>query len=104
MLFKNRNFVYMLKCADGTLYTGWTNDIAHRLVSHRNGTASKYTASRRPVMLFYLEECKDRSQAMKREIEIKKLSRKVKLAMGNVTAEMVDEITASSDKEEEYLK
>ena len=101
MLLKNRNFVYMLKCADGTLYTGWTNDIAQRLSSHQKGTASKYTAPRRPVTLFYLEELADRSQAMRREIEIKKLSRKVKLAMGNVTAEMIDEITAGGNKEEE---
>lgn len=94
----------MLKCADGTFYTGWTNDIAHRLASHRKGTASKYTASRRPVTLFYLEELADRSQAMRREIEIKKLSRKVKLAMGNVTAEMIDEITSDSVKGEKNLR
>lgn len=74
-------WVYLLECADNSLYCGWTDRIEHRLSAHRNGTASKYTRSRRPVTLVYLEECGTKSLALKRELQIKKLSRKEKLKL-----------------------
>ncbi len=73
----------MLKCADGTLYTGWTTDIEKRLIAHNEKKGAKYTKSRTPVELFYLEECESKSRALKREWEIKKMTRaeKIKMAM-----------------------
>ena len=67
-------FVYMVRCADGTYYTGWTADIARRLAQHNAGLGGRYTRTRRPVMLVYQEEVPDRSTAMRREIVIKKYS------------------------------
>ncbi|MDO4219528.1 MAG: GIY-YIG nuclease family protein [Synergistaceae bacterium] len=75
------NYTYILKCADGTYYTGWTNDIAKRLATHNNGKASKYTRPRRPVKLVYLEEFTTKEDAMKREVAIKKLTRIQKLKL-----------------------
>jgi len=69
----------MLRCADGSLYTGITNDLARRLAAHRAGTASRYTRSRRPVRLVYRERRRDRSAALKREAAIKRLPRAAKL-------------------------
>ena len=74
-------WIYLLQCADGTLYCGWTNDPEKRLAAHNAGKASKYTASRRPVKLVYLEECASRQAALKREAAVKRLSRKEKLRM-----------------------
>ena len=69
------NYTYLLRCADGTLYCGWTNDPQKRLAAHNAGTASKYTASRRPVEMVYLEAHVTKSGAMKREAAIKKMKR-----------------------------
>ncbi|HZK43123.1 MAG TPA: GIY-YIG nuclease family protein [Syntrophomonadaceae bacterium] len=66
-------FVYILLCRGGTYYTGYTNDIDKRLMTHNQGKASKYTRSRLPVKVVYIEECSTKSEAMKREIAIKKL-------------------------------
>lgn len=71
-------FTYILECADGTFYTGWTVDVAVRLKAHNAGTASRYTRSRRPVRLIYYESYTERTQARKREAAIKKLSRRQK--------------------------
>jgi len=71
-------FVYILRCADGSLYTGITNDLERRLEQHNAGTASRYTRSRLPVALEYQEEQPNQSMALKRELAIKALSRKVK--------------------------
>ena len=76
-----KNYTYLLRCADGTLYCGWTNDPEKRLAAHNAGTASKYTASRRPVEFAYLEEHETKQDAMKREAAIKRMSRKKKLQM-----------------------
>lgn len=73
--------VYLLRCRDGSLYTGITNDLSRRLASHRRGTASAYTRSRRPVALAYHEIVRDRSSALKREAAIRRLSRAAKLAL-----------------------
>ncbi|QHI73940.1 GIY-YIG nuclease family protein [Aminipila terrae] len=72
------NYVYILECSDGTYYTGWTVDLEERIKTHNEGTGpkvSKYTRSRRPVKLVYVEEYEDKSQALKREWAIKKLTR-----------------------------
>ena len=74
-------FVYMLQCRDGSLYTGYTDDVARRLTVHQSGKGAKYTRSRLPVELVYREELPDKSCALRREIAIKKLSRKEKLAL-----------------------
>ena len=72
---------YILLCADGTLYTGWTNDIEKRLAAHNAGRGAKYTRGRRPVTLLYSEECASKREAMSREAAIKKLSRERKLLL-----------------------
>ncbi len=71
-------FVYIVRCADGTLYTGWTTDVARRIAQHNAGRGARYTRMRRPVVLVYREEKPDRSTAMRRELEIKKLDRERK--------------------------
>jgi putative endonuclease len=74
-------YCYILECADGTLYTGWTTDPQRRLRQHSAGYGSRYTRSRRPLRLVYLEKQPDRSTAMRRERAIKILSRHKKLAL-----------------------
>ncbi|HEY3279666.1 MAG TPA: GIY-YIG nuclease family protein [Gemmatimonadales bacterium] len=73
--------VYVLRCRDGSLYTGATNDLARRLAAHRAGRASAYTRSRRPVRLAYREGQPDRRAALRREAAIKRLTRAQKLAL-----------------------
>ena len=70
--------LYILRCGDGTLYTGITTDVEKRLEAHRSGRGAKYTRGRGPLEPVYREECGDRSAALKRELEIKKLSREEK--------------------------
>lgn len=74
-------FVYLLECADRSIYTGITTDIARRLEEHTEGVASKYTRSRGVVKMLYTEEYEDRSAASKREIEIKKWPRHKKIEL-----------------------
>ena len=74
-------WVYLLRCGDGTLYTGITDDLDRRLAAHNAGRGAKYTRSRRPVMLVWREEQPDKSAALRREIQIKRLSRRDKLAL-----------------------
>ncbi len=74
-------WVYMLRCADGSLYTGWSNDLERRLARHRAGRASRYTASRLPVELALALPMADRSAAMREEARIKALDRPAKLAL-----------------------
>ena len=78
---QKNNYVYMVCCADGSLYTGWTNDLEKRVRMHNAGKGAKYTKSRLPVTLVYHEICEDRIQAMKREAAIKKLTRRDKLKL-----------------------
>ncbi len=73
------SYTYLLECADGTLYCGWTSDPRRRLAAHNTGTGGKYTRSRRPVRLVYLECFETKQEAMKREAAIKRLPRKKKL-------------------------
>lgn len=74
-------FVYMLRCKDGSLYTGWTNDLKHRLAMHNSGRGAKYTRGRGPLKLVYSEELPDKEAALRRECAIKKLRREQKLAL-----------------------
>lgn len=74
-------YVYILRCADNTLYTGWTNNLEKRINNHNNGTGAKYTKARTPVELVYFEEYETKSEALKREYAIKQLSRKNKLEL-----------------------
>ena len=73
--------VYILRCGDGTLYTGWTVDVERRLAQHRSGRGGRYTRSHLPVELVYREECPTRVGAMRREWEIKRMPRGAKLAL-----------------------
>ena len=75
------NYVYMLRCRDGSLYTGWTNDLEKRLTAHNSGSASKYTRTRLPAELVYFEEWESKEAAMSREWHIKRLSREEKLKL-----------------------
>ncbi|OFZ67655.1 MAG: endonuclease [Betaproteobacteria bacterium RBG_16_56_24] len=75
---------YILRCADDTLYCGITNDLEKRLAAHNAGTASKYTRARGPVELVFVEQCDDKSAALKREMQIKKMHRSAKLALPGV--------------------
>lgn len=73
--------VYILECADGTLYTGITNDLDTRIAAHNAGKGARYTRSRLPVQVVYTEAATDRSTASSREAQIKSLSRSEKLAL-----------------------
>ena len=75
------DYVYLLRCADGSLYCGWTTDLAGRLAAHNSGKGAKYTRSRRPVTLVYHEEVESWSAALRREAAIKKLTRREKLEL-----------------------
>ena len=77
------NYTYIVQCADGTLYTGWTNCLEKRLKAHNSGHGAKYTKSRRPVALVYWEAFETKSEAMRREAAIKKMRKdqKEKLIM-----------------------
>lgn len=81
MSLPNNWVCYLLRCADDTLYCGITNDLEKRIAAHNSGTAAKYTRSRGPVVLVFVEPCADRSSASKRELSIKQLSRLQKLAL-----------------------
>ena len=72
-------YLYILRCKDNSLYTGITTDVEKRLEAHRSGKGAKYTRGRGPLELVYQEECGDHSTALKREIEIKALTREDKL-------------------------
>jgi putative endonuclease len=74
-------FVYLLRCADGTLYCGWSTDVERRVRQHQRGVASRYTRRRRPVELVWSASCADRSAAMREEVRIKRLTRAEKLGL-----------------------
>lgn len=74
-------YLYILRCGDGTLYTGITNDVPHRLEMHRSGKGAKYTRGRGPLELVHQETCESYSAALKREHQVKKLPRSEKLQL-----------------------
>ncbi|NME83545.1 GIY-YIG nuclease family protein [Clostridium sp. SM-530-WT-3G] len=75
------NYVYILECSDGTFYTGWTNDLEKRIRMHSEGKGAKYTKGRGPLKLVHCEEFESRSDAMRREYEIKQLKRSEKILL-----------------------
>ena len=77
----NMHYVYILKCSDDTYYTGWTTDINRRLLVHQDKKGAKYTKARIPVELVYFETFNTKSEALKREIAIKKLTREKKILL-----------------------
>ena len=81
------NYAYILRCSDGTLYSGWTNNLEKRLAAHNSGKGAKYTKTRLPVELVYFEEFKSKNEAMSREAHLKQLSREQKLKLINEKAE-----------------
>ena len=70
-----KNYTYIVKCRDGSLYTGWTNDLGKGMKAHNAGKGAKYTKSRRPVTLVYYESFETKEEAMRREYEIKHMPR-----------------------------
>ena len=75
------NYVYILRCNDDSLYTGWTNDLEKRIKAHSKEKGAKYTKARLPVELVYFEEYENKVEAMRREYAIKQLKRKEKLML-----------------------
>jgi len=75
------HYVYIVQCADGTLYTGWTTDLPGRMEAHNSGAGAKYTRGRGPVRLLYSETFETKGEALKREHQIKKLERQKKLKL-----------------------
>ena len=82
--YARRNYIYIIKCADGSLYTGWTTDLEARMEAHNSGAGAKYTRGRGPVQLIYSEAFETKSEALKREIQIKKLGRAQKLKLAGL--------------------
>ena len=79
---ENRNwYLYILECRDGSLYTGITDDVSRRFAQHNAGKGAKYTRGRGPLILRYQEECGSHGDALRREIEVKKLTRLEKLTL-----------------------
>ncbi|MBV1757094.1 MAG: GIY-YIG nuclease family protein [Dethiosulfatibacter sp.] len=74
-------FVYILKCADGTLYTGWTNNLEKRMDKHNAGNGAKYTRGRLPVEMVYFEAYETKEEAMSREFKIKRMNRSQKIEL-----------------------
>lgn len=72
------NYTYVLQCADGSFYTGWTTHLEQRIAAHNRGTGAKYTRSRRPVTLYYYEQWPSKQEAMRREWAIKQLTHQQK--------------------------
>lgn len=83
--------VYILRCKDDTLYTGITDNLIRRLAVHRSGKGAKYTRGRSPLTLCYLQHCESKSEALRLELEIKKLTRSEKLALIESNTQNLDE-------------
>ena len=75
---ENMNYTYIVRCRDGTLYTGWTNNLEKRMEAHNSGKGARYTKSRRPVKLVYYEEFETKEEAMSREYAIKHMKKSKK--------------------------
>ncbi len=80
---ENLNYTYLLRCADGTYYCGWTNDLDKRVAAHNSGKGAKYTKTRRPVELVYYETFETKQEAMSCEYHIKRLTRAEKEELVN---------------------
>jgi putative endonuclease len=82
-------YVYLLRCADDSLYCGWTTDVQRRLAAHRSGTASRYTRSRRPVELAVVIPVADRAAALREEARVKRLPRACKLRLTEASLDSI---------------
>lgn len=91
-------YVYILRCADGTLYTGISTDVEKRLQAHRSGRGAKYTRSRCPLTLVYREVCGSHSQALKRECRIKSMTRAEKLQLIRLGSEADGQQSAGEER------
>ena len=91
MITEKHWVVYILECGDGTLYTGITDRLQHRLAAHRAGKGAKYTKGRGPLVLRYLEDCIDHSEALRREFAIKHLSKKEKWQLCSAAPKSLEE-------------
>ena len=91
------NYAYLLLCADGSLYAGWTNDLRRRLHAHNEGTGAKYTRARRPVRLVYAEAFDTKEEAQKRECQIKKLRHKQRISLATSGQENLEMSTLVND-------
>ena len=89
------NYTYIVRCSDGTLYTGWTTDVERRVRTHNSGKGAKYTRSRLPVTLVYYETYPTKQEAMRREWEIKQLTREEKERL--IVNKEADTISGSAD-------
>lgn len=87
---EEKNYTYILQCADGTLYTGYTNNLAKRIETHNKGKGAKYTKNRLPVKLVYFEVYDTKQEAMKREYKIKKFTRQEKLKLIQTSSEKAE--------------
>lgn len=96
-------WVYLVRCADDTLYTGWTTDLQRRLQTHNAGRGARYTRTRRPVTLVYQEQVPDRAAALRREAEIKTYTRSKKLALIREAASQTSEPRKEANDGEENL-
>ena len=92
-------YCYIVECADGTYYTGWTVDPERRLATHNQGRGARYTRMRLPVKLVYVEEQPDRKSAMKREIQIKKMDRERKSRLIVKSEKQKDQEVVNSENE-----
>ena len=91
------NYAYLLLCADGSLYAGWTNDLRRRLHAHNEGTGAKYTRARRPVRLVYAEAFDTKEEAQKRECQIKKRRHKQRISLVTSGQENLEMSTLVND-------
>ena len=94
------NYTYIVRCRDGSLYTGWSNDLEKRIREHNEGRGAKYTKSRRPVALVYYEEYQTKEEAMRREYAIKKLRRREK---EKLVAGKAEDLSGSRRDKEKHL-
>lgn len=94
------NYTYIVRCKDGSLYTGWSNDLEKRIREHNEGRGAKYTKSRRPVALVYYEEYQTKEEAMRREYAIKKLGRREK---EKLVAGKAEDLNGSRRDKEKHL-
>ena len=95
------NYTYIVECKDGTLYTGWTNNLEKRLRAHNEGKGAKYTKSRRPVTLVYQESFDTKEEAMRREYAIQRFSRKKKMELIEKKLEESEKKTGRKGRESE---
>ncbi|MCI8400484.1 MAG: GIY-YIG nuclease family protein [Lachnospiraceae bacterium] len=98
MSTQEKNYVYMLRCGDGSLYTGWTNDLDRRVRCHQDGRGAKYTKAHRPVELVYSETFDTRGEAMSREWQIKHMTKEHKEALVRQGREEADDTGSSGGR------